>query len=246
MPRTRDPSRDAGPPTSKTAPIVVLAILSRHYREALALALQSPDLIVREIGDCCVEGLLDQLLRLRPRIALVDLPSTEATVLIREARRAIPGICVIALNQIGDERAAVSLFEMGVAGYLDQSASVEDVRIAIRGALVGELHCPPRIAAALARRLTEVGDRRGSGASRTNVSPKEAQVLPLLEQGLTNKEIAQHLGVEESTVKNHVHNILRKFGVHQRGEAVQRYRSEDPRLRLVGRDAEVPEQSNRV
>ena len=134
---------------------------------------------------------------------------------------------MIALNQEGDERAAVALFETGVTGYLQRSASIEDARAAIRDALVGELHCPPRIAAALVRRLNEVGVRRG-GAGQPTVSPKEAQVLPLLEQGLTNKEIAQRLGVEESTIKNHVHNILRKFGVHQRGQAVERYRNEGP------------------
>jgi two-component system nitrate/nitrite response regulator NarL len=78
----------------------------------------------------------------------------------------------------------------------------------------------------LVRRLNEVGVRRGARDGGTSISPKEAQVLPLLELGLTNKAIAQRLGVEESTIKNHVHNILRKLGVHRRGEAVKRYRDE--------------------
>jgi len=216
---------------SKEPSTVALVILSRHYREAIALALNSPDLTVTELGDDSVETILVRLLQLRPDVALVDLPQGEATTLIREAYRADPSIRMIALNQRGDERLAVSLFETGVSGYLHQSSSIEDVRIAIRDALVGELHCPPRITAAIVRRLNEVGERSGARERTTAVSPKEAQVLPLLEQGLTNKEIAQRLGVEESTVKNHVHNILRKFGVHQRGEAVKRYRNEEPIVR---------------
>ncbi len=225
MSRTRIP-RSVGPPASKP-PTVGLAILSRHYREALALALKSSNLIVTDLGDDSVESILERLLHLRPDVALVDLPSSEGIALIRETCRRAPTIRMIALNQGGDERAAVFLFETGVTGYLHQSSSVEDIRLAIRDALVGELHCPPRITAALVRRLNEVGERRGARRGGTKVSPKEAQVLPLLERGLTNKEIAQKLGVEESTVKNHVHNILRKFGVHQRGEAVKRYRSEE-------------------
>jgi len=225
MSQTRIP-RSVGPPASKP-PTVGLAILSRHYREALALALKSSNLIVTDLGDDSVERILERLLHLRPDVALVDLPSSEGIALIRETYRRAPTIRMIALNQGGDERAAVFLFETGVTGYLHQSSSVEDIRLAIRDALVGELHCPPRITAALVRRLNEVGERRGARTGGTKVSPKEAQVLPLLERGLTNKEIAQKLGVEESTVKNHVHNILRKFGVHQRGEAVKRYRSEE-------------------
>ena len=232
MRRTRESPGTVEPQASKRPPTVGLIISSRHYREALALALKSPDLIVTELGDDSVEAVFEQLLHLNPDIALVDLPTAEATALIRDAQRAAPNIRMIALNQMGDERAAVSLFETGVTGYLHRSSSVEDVRVAIRDALVGELHCPPRITAALVRRLNEVGQKSGNREGSTTISPKEAQVLALLEQGFTNKEIAQKLSVEESTVKNHVHNILRKFGVHQRGEAVKRYRNEVPRIRV--------------
>jgi two-component system, NarL family, nitrate/nitrite response regulator NarL len=228
MRRTKRPPRGAGPAASRTPPTVGLVILSRHYREALARALKSRALLVADLGDGTPERILERLLDLGPEVALIDLPPSEAAMLIRETYRAAPAIRTIALNQGGDERAAVALFETGVTGYIHRSSSIEDVRAAIRDTLVGELHCPPRITAALVRRLNEVGKQRKTRATGTSVSPKEAQVLPLLEQGLTNKEIAQRLSVEESTIKNHVHNILRKFGVHQRSEAVRRYRDEAP------------------
>src|SRR5439155_22201838 len=75
MSRTRMP-RSVGPPASKPH-TVGLAILSRHYREALALALKSSDLIVTDLGDDSVERILERLLHLRPDVALVDLPSSE-------------------------------------------------------------------------------------------------------------------------------------------------------------------------
>src|SRR5262245_34605106 len=236
MRQARNDSGTAAVQARKRSPTVGLAIRSRHYREAIAHALDSPELTVTDLGDGPVEMILDGLLQLKPEVALVDLPSSDATALIRETYRAAPTVRTIALNQGGDERDAIAMFETGLSGYLHQSSSMEDVRVAIRDALVGEFHCPPRITAALVRRLNEVGVTRGGREGGTKISPKEAQVLSLLEQGLTNKEIAQRLGVEESTIKNHVHNILRKFGVHQRGEAVKRYRSQDPRI-AVGQDA---------
>src|SRR5262245_58447323 len=175
MRRARDRSGVIGAGTSKKSPTVGLAIRSRHYREAIAHALHSPGLTVTDLGDGPVETILDGLLELQPEVALVDLPPSEATALIRETYRAAPAIRTIALNQGGDERAAVDLFETGLSGYLHQSSSMEDVRVAIRDALVGEFHCPPRITAALVKRLNEVGGRRGSRQGTASISPKEAQ-----------------------------------------------------------------------
>lgn len=237
MRRTRESTGMSEIPASKP-PTVGLAILSRHYRQALALALMSPKLTVSDLGEGPVERILERLLHLMPEVALVDLSPSDTAALIRGAYRASPTIRTIALNQGGDENAAVSLFEAGLTAYLHRSCSVEDIRLAIRDALVGEAHCPPGITAALVRRLNQIGERKGARGGATHVSPKEAQVLPLLELGLTNKEIAQRMCVEESTIKNHVHNILRKFGVHQRGEAVRRWNEEPPSAepRRLGND----------
>jgi DNA-binding NarL/FixJ family response regulator len=66
------------------------------------------------------------------------------------------------------------------------------------------------------------------------LTPREREILRLLEEGLANKEIAQRLGIEVATVKNHVHNILEKCQVHRRGEAAARMRASE-RWRALGR-----------
>lgn len=203
---------------------VGLAIRSRAYREALALHLRATSaFVVTDLGDGPVVTLIERLLALVPAVALVDLPPPVCATLIREAHRAEPTIRIIALNLEDDTPSVVSLFETGLTGYLPPSCSIDEIRSAIQNALAGEVHCDPRVTAAIVRRLSEVGDRdENSGAAL--ISPREARVLSFLETGLTNKQIAVELGVEESTIKNHVHNILRKLGVHHRREAVRRYR----------------------
>ncbi len=83
--------------------------------------------------------------------------------------------------------------------------------------------CTPRIAALLLRRVAEAAAPRSSGLER--LTPRETEIVDLIEQGLSNKQIARRLSIELATVKNHVHNILEKLEVARRGEAVARVRA---------------------
>ena len=86
----------------------------------------------------------------------------------------------------------------------------------------GETIISPKLAASLFQRLAEERRRREAGPAASPASEltlRERQILSLVEQGLTNKEIARQLGIELATVKNHVHSILEKLDVRRRGEA---------------------------
>jgi two-component system, NarL family, response regulator DevR len=106
----------------------------------------------------------------------------------------------------------------GVLGYVLQEASAVDVVSAIRSVATGEAVCPPRFA----KGLFDFVASRASGYPDSWTRPKlgltrrEQQLVPLIGQGLTNKEIANQLGISEQTVKSHVHRILRKVGVEDR------------------------------
>lgn len=206
-------------------PVTVgLAIQCRHYREALTEAMSTSGFTVADLGDGPLTSVLTRLLAAPPEILLIDFPTGDTVRLLREVRREAAQVRTIALNRSGDEGEAVALFEAGLFSYLDRFCPVEGVRAAIREAVAGQVQCPQPIVGALVRRLNEIGKHRTSRAGEGTVSPKEAQILNLLALGLTNKEIAQRLSIEVATAKNHVHSILRKFGVHQRGEAVRLYR----------------------
>lgn len=112
----------------------------------------------------------------------------------------------------------------GAAGYVLVDASLDDLMENIHAVMRGETLCSPRIASlafgrmsALARR-TEVNTSRNNGICLTR---REAEIVQLIEDGLSNKEIASRLHIEVSTVKNHVHNILDKLHLHNRYSAVK-------------------------
>jgi two-component system nitrate/nitrite response regulator NarL len=83
--------------------------------------------------------------------------------------------------------------------------------------------CPPWVATVLVRRVQALAADRPQPTHR--LTPREEEILDLVGQGLSNKEIAARLYIEVTTVKNHVHNILEKLGVSRREEAVARMRA---------------------
>ena len=89
--------------------------------------------------------------------------------------------------------------------------------------------CPPGVAAVLARRVAALASQRREPAGDARLTLREREILRLIDDGLSNKEIAQRLSLQTKTVKNHVSNILAKLGVANRAAAAAALRgSEDP------------------
>jgi len=124
---------------------------------------------------------------------------------------------VIALGLAGADDEVLACAEAGVTGYLLRDQPFEALLSTIAAAAKGEVTCPPGIAAALLRGM----GRRGSGVREQarRMTPREREVLIMIEAGLSNKEIARKLSIEIRTVKNHVHNLMEKLNVRRRGEA---------------------------
>lgn len=126
------------------------------------------------------------------------------------------------LALVGDERAALdtagALIAQGVRGILLQSAPPDALVTALLALAAGLSVLPPRVAAALAPEPI-LGE--GPGATDT-LTPREAEVLNLIAEGLPNKTIAARLSISEHTVKFHVNAILTKLGAQSRTEAVVR------------------------
>ena len=117
----------------------------------------------------------------------------------------------------------IACAESGAAGYLPRDASLDDLTKAIQSAAEGKLCCAPEIAQML---FCHVGRLASNGTAGQHgvLTAREVQILDLIERGQSNKVIAQKLGIELSTVKNHVHNLLAKLGVRRRGEAAALHR----------------------
>jgi len=116
----------------------------------------------------------------------------------------------------------------GAAGYLLTSASLHDLLVSINAVMKGETLCSPRVASlafdrmsTLARQVDHVHPLNGGKLTR-----REAEIVRLIDEGLSNKEIAARLHIEVSTVKNHVHNILDKLHLRNRYSAVKYARAQ--------------------
>jgi DNA-binding NarL/FixJ family response regulator len=98
-----------------------------------------------------------------------------------------------------------------VAGFVGLDGSIADVVAAVQSAIRGELECSPRTAGMLLRRVS-------AASTLDELTRREREIMRLMTDGLSNKQIARALDIRVATVKNHVHSILGKLGVQRRGE----------------------------
>jgi two-component system nitrate/nitrite response regulator NarL len=160
----------------------------------------------------------------RPEVAIVDVSPPAALTAVRRLTSVADAVPVVGLGLTESEHDIVSAAEAGVAGFLTTGATVADLIAAAKSIRAGELLCSPRVAAILRRRVTALARTRDPEPTR--LTAREGEIVALIEAGLTNREIAHHLCIELSTVKNHVHNMFEKLQVHHRGDLPDRVRSE--------------------
>ncbi len=167
-------------------------------------------------------------LRVSPSdILLLSIQNNNSSMYVAGLRESFPEIPVIAMSVSEDEEEILSCAGLGVAGILPRSGSLNDLELIVSNVLKGETACSPRVAAVLLKRVTALTSlpTGRSGHPDGRLTPREQEVLALIELGWSNKEIAHQLSIEVRTVKNHVHNLLDKLRVSRRGEAAARGRS---------------------
>jgi two-component system, NarL family, nitrate/nitrite response regulator NarL len=212
-----------------TAGVFLLAE-NRLLREALARILSKKD-DIRVVGAASFSlNAIDQVASTEADVVLLD---SAAVVLsdphfIRVVRRFVPGIRVLMVGMEPDESTFLQLVREGVVGYVLKEASATEVAAAVRAVASGEAVCPPRLALSLfqfvARQKCAVPNL--TLRIRLGLTRREQQLVELISQGLTNKEIATQLSLSEQTVKNHVHRMLRKMGANDRLGVVEMCRAE--------------------
>jgi len=170
-------------------------------------------------------------LSVRPDILLldIDLPGMKGLQMLDEIAPRLPETRIVMLTVSDSERDMVEAMARGAAGYLTKDLSPEALLRALRGVHLGELAMSRRFAARVMRHFVEAA-RRGrpvmAQGTLEGLSPRENDVLRMLAEGLTDREIATALVISPRTVETHVSNILHKLAVRNRAEAAQRYRRE--------------------
>jgi two-component system, NarL family, nitrate/nitrite response regulator NarL len=198
----------------------------RLYREGLERFLQAQT-SVQVIGSSARPSeAIDRIHDLRPDVVLVDLGMVDGRSAARRIREAASEARVVALAVSETGAEVVAWAEAGMAGYVSRDGSLDDLLVTIKRASRGETLCPPTIMASVIERLAAHanGPRPHPPGDRPRLTRREREIIGLIDQGLSNKEIARVLSIALPTVKNHVHNILEKVGARRRGEAVATFR----------------------
>jgi DNA-binding NarL/FixJ family response regulator len=198
------------------------------FREALAVLLdvRTEVEVVGEAanGDEALRGTAE----VRPDVVLMDLrmPVLDGISATRRMRVEHPGVRVIALTTFDEDSEVFAALRAGAVGYLLKDVSSDRLVEAILAAARGESVLQPSVAAKVVARFAQLpaDDRPASQPLVVPLSERELDVLRLLADGRSNREIAGELFLAEGTVKNHVTNVLAKLGARDRTQAALRAR----------------------
>ncbi|MFE0130676.1 response regulator [Streptomyces sp. NPDC059037] len=157
---------------------------------------------------------------LRPDVAVLDvrLPDGDGIAVCRELRARMPDLACLMLTSFDDDDALLDAIMAGAAGYVLKQIKGSDLVEAVRTLAAGQSLLDPETTTRLMRTLRhDPADQDEPVLSR--LSPRESEVLVLIGEGLTNREIAKRLFLSEKTVKNHISRLLAKLGVERRIQA---------------------------
>jgi DNA-binding NarL/FixJ family response regulator len=205
-----------------TTPLVTRILLADDHamvRRGLRHVLDAePDLqVIAEAGDG--RAAIERALEERPDLAILDVAMPRLTGLqaARELVARLPELRILVLSMHDNEEYFFEALSAGASGYVLKSAADRDLVEACRAAMRGEPFVYPGAVRALIREFLEAA-RRGEKAPKDPLTPRELQVVKLIGEGRSNREIAADLVISEKTVERHRANILEKLGMHDRVE----------------------------
>lgn len=162
---------------------------------------------------------------LRPDVVVMDLlmPGVDGIDATAQIKASHPDIEIVAITSFVEEARIVAALEAGASGFLLKDAEADELAAAIRAAASGEVHLDPAVAGIVARRMRSgaaTGPGRGSAEDASGrLTAREREVLGGVARGLSNRAIADELGITERTARTHVSNILAKLGLSSRTQA---------------------------
>lgn len=208
---------------------VFIAAENRLLREAIIRLFENEQgvRIIGQAGDC--SEATEHILRVRPDVFLLNpaLPVLTDRDDLQGIHHKLPQLKIVLIGMEEDEKLFLEAVHQGVVGYVLKDANAPDVIAAVRAVTRGEAVCPPRLCLLLfgyivKRGITLMPPLRMQ--VQLGLTRRERELVPMIAEGLTNKEIAALLNVSEQTVKNHVHRMIQKAGASTRLEIVDRCR----------------------
>ena len=193
---------------------VVLADDHELFREGMKAVLAREDTI-EVVGEAATGGRAVELcLQLHPDVAILDIAMPEMNGLI--ATKTIKKVCedtrVLILSMLMDEDTVAQALNGGANGYVLKDSAIEELLIAIKAVMKGEIYLSPKVATLVVRQLI-TGKEGGKTKVLDFLSTREQEIVQLIAEGKSTKDIAEHLFLSPKTVENHRANIVRKLDI---------------------------------
>lgn len=191
------------------------------FREGVKTILNSqPDIeIVGEASDG--KEAVDESIRLYPDVVLMDIsmPVLKGFEAVRRIKKARPDIKILILTVYDDEDLVARCLDAGAAGYVLKDSPPLQLVYAIQTVHRGQQYMSPRVLTGVVRQyISQPGDFRGGYET---LSDREREILVLLAEGQSLKDIATHLNLSVKTVDAHKYNLMRKLDLHDRSELIR-------------------------
>jgi DNA-binding NarL/FixJ family response regulator len=177
---------------------------------------------------------ITQLAVIKPDILLLDAGICGGTATAQHLREAAPGSRIIVIGVGETVENVLAWAEAGIAGYVPNTASIDELILLIGQISHGEQPCPSRIAGSLLRRIAAGAAPAGAApagtapaALATPLTGREQEIYRLVGAGLSNKDIARRLRISLGTTKSHVHNLLGKLSLQRRADVMARAHGAD-------------------
>jgi DNA-binding NarL/FixJ family response regulator len=205
---------------------VVLVDDQRVVREGLAMVLGlMPDVeVLASAADG--EEAIALVQRLAPQVVLMDLrmPRVDGVEATRRIGERHPDTKVVVLTTYADDHTVIQALRAGACGFLTKDATSQQIRDALGAAVRGEASIDPAVQHHLVNSIARTAPLRWAPPDQSRLpdglTPREAQVLSLIAEGLSNAEIAERITVSEATVKSHINHLYTKTGARDRAQAV--------------------------
>jgi DNA-binding NarL/FixJ family response regulator len=196
---------------------VLVVVAVRFVREGIFAVLADQPTIAEVTAVADLAAALE--VALESDVAVVDVSAPWAADAISALSQVAPQLAIVAIGVNAPSSDVIRLASAGASAYVTAEQGVDELRAVVVGAAAGTAPCCPSVVRSLLDHVAGDGPTARTTAQSAQLTRREVEVLGLLQRGLSNKEIARHLVIGLPTVKNHVHNILRKMGVASRLDA---------------------------
>jgi two-component system NarL family response regulator len=169
--------------------------------------------------------------KVKPHVVLLDLglESKNSLEIVENLKKEFPGIKIIGMGLAPSQADIMEFVQAGADGFILKDATLEDVANTIRSVSAGRIVLPSSMTTSLFFQIAEhallKGKRNLRGATR--MTQREKEIIALISDGMSNKQIASNLNIATFTVKSHVHNILEKLELQSRLQIARYSRAEE-------------------